>query len=123
MFDVIKPFIETIDNDTHKDKLLGLLQWILESYPNLELAYKWKQPMLLDHGVFIIGFSVSKKHFAVAPEYYAMIKFSDDIDESNYDRSKMLFRITWDQPIDYALFKKIIDFKINDRLNEKRFWK
>ncbi len=115
--------LKTIDNETHKKKLVDLLKHLMDKYPHLELVYKWKQPMLLDHGVFMLGFSVSKKHIAVAPERYGMEKFSDDIDASHYEKSKMMFRITWEQDIDYKLLFKILDFKLQDRLQETSFWK
>ena len=119
----IKPYLDKINTPEHKERLVDLLKWILGEFPQLELVQKWNQPMLLDHGVFIMGFSISKKHIALAPEYYAMVKFADMLDEAGYERSTMLFRIRWDQSIDYDLIKTIIQFKINDRLSETSFWK
>lgn len=122
MFDIIEPYLSKL-NPKHRERLEQLLSWILDEFPQLELVHKWNQPMLLDHGVFILGFSVSSKHIAIAPEYYGMVKFEKDLDAVHYERSKMLFRITWEQDIHYDLLKKIILFKIDDRLSETSFWK
>ena len=44
--------------------------------------------MFTDHGTFIIGFSVSKKHLAVAPESVTITHVEDDIVKAGYDYTK-----------------------------------
>ena len=68
----------------------------------------WNQPMFTDRGTFIIGFSVTKKHLAVAPERAGIDRFSDKIMQAGYSHSQELIRIPWDKPVDYALLEKII---------------
>ena len=53
--------------------------------------------MFTDHGTFIIGFSVAKKHLAVAPERAGIERFSDDILQAGYTHSKEILRIGWTQ--------------------------
>ncbi len=57
-------------------------------------------------------------------DYLAGIqRFSDDIKASGYGQTKMLFRIGWEQPVDYDLLGKIIAFNIKDKSNIKTFWR
>jgi len=75
-------FLNTIDNIDHRNKLKEVLDWIKMTYPNLKEKVGWNQPMFTDHDTFIIAFSVSKNHFAVAPEKVTMEKFLKDIEAS-----------------------------------------
>ncbi|EUJ38384.1 hypothetical protein BCAMP_08961 [Brochothrix campestris FSL F6-1037] len=52
----------------HQGRVSEVLNWIATTYPQLEQEIKWKQPMFIDHGTFIIAFSVAKHHLAVAPK-------------------------------------------------------
>lgn len=79
--------------------------------------------MLTDHGTFIIGFSVSKKHLAVAPEALGMEVFSDQIKEAGYGQTKNLMQIPWESPIDYGLLERMIEFNISDKANYSSFWR
>lgn len=79
--------------------------------------------MFTDHGTFIIGFSVAKKHMAVAPESAAIAYAKSDIEKAGYDYTKQLIRIPWDQPVKYSLLEKIIDFNISDKANCTTFWR
>ena len=116
-------FLNQMDYLDQKDILKGVLDWIKGKYPNLEEKVGWNQPMFTDHGTFIIAFSVSKKHFAVAPEKLTMDKFRDHIRKSGYEDSSMLFRIKWTDKIDYELLSKIIEFNIEDKKNHIKFWR
>jgi len=79
--------------------------------------------MFTDHGTFIIGFSVSKKHLAVSPERAGIIHFSEEIIKAGYEHSKDLMRFPWDKPIDYTLLKKMIDFNIAEKADMTGFWR
>ncbi|PKK97150.1 MAG: iron chaperone [Tenericutes bacterium HGW-Tenericutes-3] len=116
-------FIAKIDSPKYRDRTREVLDWIIKEYPQLEQKIGWNQPMFTDHGTFIIGFSVSKKHLAVTPEQKGMIQFSNDISLAGYEQSKMLFRINWESQVDYELLHKMIDFNIMDKSNCKTFWR
>lgn len=116
-------FIDSITDESHRDRVVELLSWVSQTFPKLDTAVKWKQPMFTDHGTFIIGFSVSKNHIAVAPEPYAVEHFADRLDAVGYSRTNMLFRIRWDQDIAYELLKDIIEFNIADKDGYSPFWR
>lgn len=115
--------LSTIDVKQHQLKLKEILDWIKNQYPQLKEKVAWNQPMFTDHNTFIIAFSVSKKHIAIAPEKVTMDKFVKEIESSGYEASTMLFRIKWDDKIDYELLRKIIDFNIEDKKEHSKFWR
>jgi len=82
-----------------------------------------KQPMFTDHGIFIIGFSASKKHLAVSPESYTITHLEDEIVKAGFDYTKELVRFPWKSPIDYALLEKMIDFNIVSKADCSTFWR
>ncbi len=57
----------------------------------------WNQPMFTNHGTFIIGFSISKHHLAIAPERVAINHFSDEIIQAGHSYSKELMHTPWDR--------------------------
>ncbi|SHN30093.1 iron chaperone [Gracilibacillus kekensis] len=120
---VFTEFLAGIDHETHRDRMAEVFNWITEKYPNLETELKWNQPMFTDHGTFIIGFSVSKKHLAVAPENIAIKHIEEDIQKANYDYTKEIIRIPWNREIDYTFFEKMIDFNMWDKANCTTFWR
>lgn len=79
--------------------------------------------MFTDHGTFIIGFSISKKHIAVAPEEAGMVRFSDEISKAGYDQTKGMLRIPWDRPVDYPLLERMIEYNRMDKAGCTTFWR
>lgn len=65
---IFDEFLKTISNSDNRKKLKNVLSWVNKNYPFLVTELKWNQPMFIDHGTFIIGFSVAKDHFSIAPE-------------------------------------------------------
>lgn len=116
-------FLSTIDNPEHREKTEEVLAWIKKTFPNLKEEVKWNQPMFSDHGTYIIGFSASKKHLAVAPENVAIEKMEDEIKKVGYDYTKEIFRIPWDKEVNYSLLEKIITFNIEDKAACTTFWR
>ena len=116
-------FLAGIDNPSHRERTEEVLAWIHEKYPHLNTEIKWKQPMFTDHGTFIIGFSVSKKHLAVAPESVTITHVEEDIVKAGYDYTKELIRIPWNGTVDYSLLEKMIEFNIFDKANCTTFWR
>lgn len=121
--DVLTPFLDRIENPQHRARTEEVLLWVTDTFPNLEPRIAWNQPMFTDHGTFIVGFSVARHHLAVAPEEKALRRFSDDIRRSGYEHTKMLIRLPWEKPVDYALLEKIIRFNIEDKKDCTTFWR
>ncbi|MBC2320139.1 iron chaperone [Listeria booriae] len=121
--EVFEEFIGNIENPEHQARMAEVLAWIETEYPNLGQRIAWNQPMFTDHGTFIIGFSVSKKHIAIAPEGEGMVRLADAITASGYPTTKMLIQMPWDKPVDYTLIKTIIDFNIADKAECTTFWR
>src|SRR5690625_1324687 len=100
-----------------------VLTWVKDRYPNLKREIKWNQPMYTDHGTCIIGFSVSKKHIAVAPERVTSTQCADDITKAGCEHTKELSRRPWKNPVDYSLLADLIDFNIQDKASCTTFWR
>ena len=119
----IEEYLAAIDNAEHHQRIEEILDWIASEFPDLELQVKWNQPMFVDHGTFIIGFSLAKNHISVAPEKAGMRQFADEIAESDYNPASELFRIKWGQPVNYRLLEKMIKFNIDDKADCQIFWR
>ncbi|WP_339309391.1 iron chaperone [Paenibacillus sp. FSL k6-2145] len=116
-------FIARIDNPEHQARTEEVLNWITEKFPKLKQKIAWNQPMFTDHDTFIIGFSVSKQHLAVAPEKAGINRFSEEITQAGYDHTKELVRMKWKQEIDYSLLERMIEFNIADKAECSTFWR
>ena len=79
--------------------------------------------MFTDHETFIIGFSVSKQHLAVAPEKAGINRFSEEITQAGYDHTKELVRMKWKQEINFSLLERMIEFNIADKAECSTFWR
>ncbi|MDN7246781.1 iron chaperone [Planococcus shenhongbingii] len=121
--EVFEEFLSGIDDLQQRNRMEEVFAWIIKKFPNLTPVIKWNQPMFTDHGTYIIGFSVAKKHMSVAPERAAMERFSDEIVQAGYDHTKELMRIQWKHPIDFILLEKMIDFNILDKAGCSTFWR
>ncbi|KIH71752.1 iron chaperone [Salinicoccus roseus] len=120
---VFEEFISGIDDSDHRERMEEVLSWVHDEYPNMERVVKWNQPMFTDHGTYIIGFSVAKKHMSVAPENKAIEEFGSALEEVGYVHTRQIFRIPWDGEVDYALLKRIIEFNIGDKAGVETFWR
>jgi len=116
-------FLAGIDHPEHQEKLRSILNWIREKYPFLKEEIKWNQPMFVNEGTYIIGFSVAKKHIAVSPEKATMDKFREEIEAKGYGTSAMLIRILWKQEVDYDLLSELIEFQLEDKKGYENFWR
>lgn len=119
----IDEYLDSIENPDHRARLVDVLAWTRETFPQLELVVKWNQPMLLDHGTFIVGFSVAKKHLACAPEGQTVEFFADDLTRRGIDFGKKFIRLPWAQPFPYDLLTNIISHNIADKHNCTSFWR
>lgn len=116
-------FLTGIDNPNHRERTEEVLTWVAKKYSKLIPELKWNQPMFTDHGTYIIGFSVSKQHLAVAPERTGMEHFSEEIAKAGHSHTKELVRMKWNRPIDYELLEKMIEFNIWDKADCSTFWR
>lgn len=121
--EVFTEFLQRINIPSHRERTEEVLTWVKETFPQLEAVLKWNQPMFTDHDTFIIGFSVSKNHIAVAPERDAISQFEKDIVKAGYDFTKEIIRIPWTSPVNYDLLEKIIEFNIIDKKDCTTFWR
>ena len=119
----IEEYLAAVDNPEHRQRIEEILDWIASEFPDLELQVKWNQPMFTHHGTFIIGFSKAKAHISVAPEKAGMKQFAEEIAESSYNATSEIFRIKWDQPVNYKLLKEMIEFNIKDKADCQTFWR
>jgi uncharacterized protein len=116
-------FLAKIDDPDHLERMEEVLTWVLTQFPNLKPKMAWNQPMFTDHDTFIIGFSISKQHMAVAPERVVIDQYSKEIVEAGYDHTKELVRIKWKHEVDYSLLEKLIAFNILDKEDCTTFWR
>lgn len=116
-------YLAGIANPQHRARTEEVLTWVAEKFPNLKPKLAWNQPMFTDHDTYIIGFSVSKQHLAIAPERVGIDRFLDDIVQAGYDHTKELVRIKWDSPIDFTLLENMIEFNILDKADCTTFWR
>lgn len=121
--EVFESYLLKIANEEHRARMREVLEWTASRFPALEGRIAWNQPMFTDHGTFIIGFSVSKQHIAVAPEPAAIEKFSAQIAESGYSQSSNIFRIRWEEPVDYSLLERIVEYNRQDKAECAAFWR
>ncbi|MCZ2259768.1 iron chaperone [Sporosarcina sp. G11-34] len=121
--EVFAEYLAGIDNPDHRYRMDEVLKWVANEFPNLEQVIKWNTPMFSNHGTFIIGFSTAKHHMSISPEPAGISSFADDITQAGYSGTKGLFRIKWNEPINYELLKKIIEFNIQDKAEYKHFWR
>lgn len=119
----INEFFSSISEPEHRKRAEELFDWTMKSYPQFSVVIKWNQPMFTDHGTFIIAYSTSKKHLSIAPETVTISAFKEAIEQSGYQHTDNIIKITWNQPIDYSLLKKIIDYNIQEKINYTKFWR
>ncbi|CAG9623675.1 iron chaperone [Sutcliffiella rhizosphaerae] len=121
--EVFAEVLKKVDNPEHRERMEELLTWVSEEFPSLSPVVKWNQPMFTDRDTYIIGFSASKKHVAVAPEQIGISHFLEEIEEAGFDHTKELVRFKWNSPFDYDLLKKMIEFNIVDKADCTTFWR
>lgn len=121
--EVYEKYLAGIDNPDHQHRTKEVLEWVSCEFPNLEPQIKWNTPMFTNHDTYIIGFSTAKQHMSISPEDAGIAHFTDDIAQAGYSATKGLFRIRWNQPVNYELLKKMIEFNIQDKAEYTSFWR
>lgn len=115
-------YLQTIPDPENREKMVKVLDWVTEQYPELEMRIAWNQPMFTHHGTFIIGFSAASKHMAMAPECHTMIFFEDIMAQRGTDRGKMFARQPWNKPFDYELATMFINHQLKTKEKVTNFW-
>ncbi|KHL96850.1 iron chaperone [Paenibacillus sp. IHB B 3415] len=121
--EVFAEYLAKIDNPVHRAATEEVLAWVIQEFPQLTPKIAWNQPMFTDHGTYIIGFSVSKAHLAVAPEKAGMDHFADAIKQAGLDHTKLLVRMKWTSPVDYTILRQMIEYNIADKADCTTFWR
>ncbi len=116
-------YLATIPNDDNRARMVEVLNWVAEHYPELELRIAWNQPMFTYHGTYIIGFSAASKHMAMAPERATMIRFEPVMRERGTDFGTMLARQPWNKPFDYELLDAFIQHQLAEKQDITSFWR
>ena len=111
----VDEFLTTIPNDDNRERMVEVLDWVTQHYPELELRIARNQPMFTHHGTYIIGFSAASKHMAMVPERATMIRFEPVMRERGTDFGKMFARQPWNMPFDYELLDAFIQHQLTEK--------
>jgi len=120
---VFEPFLATIDDPEHQVAFVTVLNWVHTTFPQLKPRFAWNQPMFTDHDTFIIGFSVAKPHFSVALEKVTLDHFHDQIVAAGDETTKMLWKISFAKPVNYALLTQAIQYNLDTKIDTTTFWR
>lgn len=117
-------FLASIDDADHRAKLGEVLEYCQAEFPELEPTIKWNQPMFIREATFIVGFSVAKAHMSVAFEPDMMAKFAADerFEKSGYSSTNGLFRIKWNQEVDWNLLRDMLAASLDFKRGSTTFW-
>ena len=116
-------YLETIPNGDNRARMVEVLNWVAQRYPELELRIARNQPMFTHHGTYIIGFSAASKHMAMAPERATMIRFEPVMRERGTDFGKMFARQPWTKPFDYELLDAFVQHQLEEKQDITSFWR
>lgn len=118
----INEYLEGITDKKHRKKIIHLLKWIQDSYPELTLQIKWKQPIFTAHDTYIIGFSVAKNHFTIGPEIRTLDHFIAEVEKDNFKHGKNTIQISFKDEIPEKLLKSLIEYTLEDKKGVQTFW-
>lgn len=121
--ETFEDYLDAMSEPEQRDKMEAILNWVQDNYPQLEKRIAWNEPMFIDHGTFIIGFSYAKKHIAVSPEVKTIKKFNKYIVETGLSHTDNIVRIKWEEPIPFELLKQFIEYNIKDKKDYTKFWR
>lgn len=122
-YNTLPEYLASIDDPENVQKLEDLINWALKEFPQLELRIAWNQPMLTDHGTFIMAFSAAKKHLGVSIEKEPLEIHRDEIHDAGYTSSKMMFQMPWDKEWNKKLLAKLIQSNIDEKKDTTTFWR
>jgi len=102
----------------HLRKLHALLKAVA---PKAQEAIKWNAPFFVEPR-FLFSFVANKKHLAFAPSAELLARFADQFGE--YDSTKHMFKVRYDQPFPEALIRKMAKERVGELKARKddSFW-
>ena len=121
--DTFDEYLNTIEDPAKQSRIESILRHVKEKHPHLKEEIKWNQPMFVDHGTFIIAFSIAKGHISIAPEAVVMRLFEKEIEAAGYSHTQELFRIKWSDDVNFDLIDKMVAYNIEDKKDHTRFWR
>jgi len=119
----LEDYIASIEKKEHQEKFTTLTNAVYSNFPQLQLVFKWNEPVFVYQETFIISFIKTKKHITVSPEVAGIKQFFDRITACGYPMGKSTFRIKWDETIDYQLLYDIIQFNLDEKQDYPTFWR
>ncbi|GMA09090.1 hypothetical protein GCM10025886_22410 [Tetragenococcus halophilus subsp. flandriensis] len=119
----LEDYIASIEKKEHQEKFTTLTNAVYSKFPQLQLVFKWNEPMFVYKETFIISFIKTKKHITVSPEVAGIKQFFDRITACGYSMGKSTFRIKWEEAIDYPLLYDIIQFNLDEKQDYPTFWR
>lgn len=120
---LVTEYLARIDDLDHRLKLQAVLEEVQRDFPQLELVYKWNQPMFTHERTFIISFDTSKDCLLVSPEVEGITQFSKRILEAGYTNGTMQFRIPWSNTVDIKLINEMIQYQLTTKKGHPKFWR
>lgn len=120
---IFNDFVNAITNDTQREKIKEILDFVSYTFPFLEKRIAWNQPNFIHQGTFILGLSYAKHHIALAPESVAVEKFKDLAESYGYSTTSQLIRIKWEQTIEFDMIKQIVEFNLEDKKGCTTYWR
>lgn len=119
----LEEFLDTVPEGTKRERMVEVLDWVKENYPQLGFRMGWSQPMFTNNGTFIVGFSVSQKHMNIGTEGAVVEHFAPTMKERGIKHGKMTVPMPWNEPFNYQLLGEFIDYQIATKEGVKTFWR
>src|SRR5699024_10486467 len=117
--DTLRQYLATVPNEEHRESLESLIEWVTNSFPELQLAIKGNVAMMGNNGTFFIGLSAAAHYVSMAPETKVLYEFVELIKEAGYGHAKMKFQIKGNQKNDYELLRDSIERSIDFKKGSK----
>lgn len=118
----VEEYLGSIADERHRAEFKELLDWVHATWPQLVCEVKWNQPMFMDHGTFIIGFTALTNHVTVGSEPRAFEHAMPLIEQQHLKRGKKTFQIPYERSDAWEVLEQIIEFTIADKHDVQTFW-
>ena len=120
--EVFEEYLAKIENEAHRFRMREVLAWVKDTFRRWQRkspgtnrclptadVYHWVQRR---QGAF--------RRLAGGAGNGGVC---DDIAKSGYNQTSNLFRIQWDEPVDFPLLERIIRYNIEDKKDCTTFWR
>lgn len=95
------------------DTLRAVIDYILETFPELECRLSWNVPQICSGSDYIFGVSALKNHLALAPWSTEVLEaFRSKLESEGYIVKKNLFQIPIDWDIDRGLLRDLVQARL-----------